>query len=196
MTGPIPRPKLPYFYTYSKLNCLKNILLTPTHLFIPYMKVSLGGGGGRGRGCLLRRIDDVIMKCRIQERSPRGPGPPYFPGRNKGRIFFFFLTPGPPLIPGCGWTLPRPGSPYREVWTRHCYGSKTVHRLFDWLQQMTNCGKFTFQGSLFSLLLSQIRELLLKWKVRGDCHPSLMDQQTLPQILARIRQQTETRMKH
>lgn len=93
MTGPIPRPKLPYFYTYSKLNCLKNILLAPTHLFIPYMKVNLGGvggGGRRGRGCHLRRIDDVIMKCRIQERSPRGPGPPYFPGRNKGRIFFFF----------------------------------------------------------------------------------------------------------
>lgn len=86
MTGPIPRPKLPYFYTYSKLNCLKNILLTPTHLFIPYMKASLGGGGG---GCHLRRIDDVIMKCRILERSPRVPGPPYLIGRNKGRFFFF-----------------------------------------------------------------------------------------------------------
>lgn len=111
MTGPIPRPKLPYFYTYSKLNCLKNILLTPTHLFIPYMKVSLGGG--RGRGCLLRRIDDVIMKCRIQERSPRGPGPPYFLGRNKGRNFFFlntwsssyprvWMNPPPPRLPLSG----------------------------------------------------------------------------------------------
>lgn len=107
MTGPIPRPKLPYFYTYSKLNCLKNILLTPTHLFIPYMKASLGGG--RGGGCHLRRIDDVIIKCRILERSPRVPGPPYLIGRNKGR--FFFLNTGPSSYPSWVWMNPPPPPP-------------------------------------------------------------------------------------
>ena len=169
-------------------------MLPEKHFLHQYVCLSVYDSIPWGRGVLLLRyhlrwIDDVIMQWRIQGGGGEGSGAPLILRPKwcpKDRKTFLWdralvsLSSPSPLYKGQDPPL---------SW-------KTVHCLFDWFQQMTNSDKFTFQGSLFSLLLWQIRGLLLKWKVRADCHPSLMDRQTLPQILARMRQQTETRMEN